>query len=686
MASSMHDVAESLSQELLKICIDDDNDASKLMAELLKSQFIIPHPPTVTDMFGPEFEPKRFVGRDKQIRDLWKVIDDDEHLMSKCPSYYFHASPGMGKTFLFRYLASKESVPKEFRSCASETVFFAVDFNRSSCANIVEKAPFLQRTTRTFLPLMRLFYVHFVDQHKLKWEDFLGDIVERVGNREFADRYVVGAILSIIRRKYAGRKRVLLVDELSKAGCLWRSAPDEFRSALCSLCDGSDPAFKCVIFSSLSRELMTSEYTSSNRPMVPVVVMPLLTMDESVQYLDENINCVFKDSRRLERDRAQVIKSLAVVGGGHPRSLLYIVQRCNAVKDELQIEINEIITSAGYTLRSAYKLPSFFLKLLHASLLAQPVRLGDTVSGDDPGDVETYESLINRGILLESLSGDAETAVPRIPEIFLHSWCRSDLDMYSDIKVCLQKFLQMRCGFSAKQYESIYGSWECLRRLLRNEEWSKRSNRGKVTCDVQPLISCYRVLNTMAASKTEVLQVPVDCSTPLESVSYSSSSDLILEPNTIVYPSSDSQPGWDSIIVLEAFPHKNFFHRTTRYLLPLFIQNKWSKESSSTKADDEDVVTCVHHCMDFIRTCKVSPGFSLLTNYKWSFRKFPLVSSIDTFVVMFVANREHTKGALENAPGNAVTLFREHLLGLYGPTISAYLETLEPETIICACG
>jgi hypothetical protein len=257
-----------------------------------------------------------------------------------------------------------------------------------------------------------------------------------------------------------------------------------------------------------------------------------------------------------------------------------------------------------------------------------------------------------------------------IPEIVLHRWARErESSKNIEIKDLLQSILESRTKFSPTQFERLHGKWECLVRLLRREEWLQR---GEDTVEKLSLLQRYNgTPGAVLANKTKVLKVPTDQTTKLVAVKYNRNTKLTLTPNTIVYPASKVQEGWDTMIVLEAFPQEYFSVRNTKYLVPLFIQNKWYGDTATIS--EAVVKSCFQHCDDFMRDYAVLPeGYSLLKRRLW----FSPRSKVDKFVVMFVANAQHTDGALDKAPRNVLTLFREHLPALYGPTVSAYLQTL----------
>jgi hypothetical protein len=60
-------------------------------------------------------------------------------------------------------------------------------------------------------------------------------------------------------------------------------------------------------------------------------------------------------------------------------------------------------------------------------------------------------------------------------------------------------------------------------------------------------------------------------------------------------------------------------------------------------------------------------------------------NDMEQCVVVFVANSQHTCDAIEGCAGaNILTIFREHLSALYGPTMFNYMMTFLPDQKVYA--
>lgn len=178
---------------------------------------------------------------------------------------------------------------------------------------------------------------------------------------------------------------------------------NQVRSSVCAwmdqkLCD-------IVLFSSLDAEFTTNERSTNGRAVVAATTLPLLNSTESAQFLFENINtdnAVFIDAEGYSLDFLDVIEQLALISGGHPRSLEYIVDACKAkLKSNTTVSIEDVIKIAANSLCSAYNGVGNGQRLFNVRLLAEQTEIGACLDHEDRQS-ETFRSLVNRGILIDS--------------------------------------------------------------------------------------------------------------------------------------------------------------------------------------------------------------------------------------------------------------------------------------------
>lgn len=78
-----------------------------------------------------------------------------------------------------------------------------------------------------------------------------------------------------IQQRAAGRKLVVLVDELSKTAHFEEGCPSEFRQMLCRWADAYEHCH-AVVFSTLSQDLMKAETSASQRRMLAMTKLPFV--------------------------------------------------------------------------------------------------------------------------------------------------------------------------------------------------------------------------------------------------------------------------------------------------------------------------------------------------------------------------------------------------------------------------
>ena len=195
-------------------------------------------------------------------------------------------------------------------------------------------------------------------------------------------------------------------------------------SYLCQMTNTYKDISNLIIFSSLDVAFMIEEVTASGRPMSSVCTLPIITFDQTLNTLEVKVKCSFVNEEDIPVHRDAYLRQFADVCGGHARSIEYIVSACNHNIHGDRKELSAIIATTSSNLVGAYRQVADLEILLKAMLLGEEVRTVDLV-----GD-ETYESLVNRGDLLNSLGGEGPSKfVPMCPELFLYVWSQSVLSV-----------------------------------------------------------------------------------------------------------------------------------------------------------------------------------------------------------------------------------------------------------------
>lgn len=265
--------------------------------------------------------------------------------------------------------------------------------------------------------------------------------------------------------------------------------------------------------------------------------------------------------------------------------------------------------------------------------------------------------------------------IPRIPEIFLMAWSENGEQNESDLRQTLRSLLESRRGFSRKKWEELHSLWERLMRILRPpNEYSR-----------VPFCNLYNFSSKELKGKSKTMLLKVDGKTLLDSLPYVRGDHISLVPNVIIHPQSEIQEGWDSLIVYEVFPQENLRTTNKRYLLPVFVENEFSAEGATTSLSVADVQRAVNHCREFLRSyvTAASPYNFLPSKYRWksSFswflgeENFPL----EQFLVVFAARMHHSATMFEEAPENALFIGPENFQKVYGPVMTAFVNTLVPD-------
>lgn len=215
-------------------------------------------------------------------------------------------------------------------------------------------------------------------------------------------------------------RSLILVDEIMKTIVIGPDFADHVRSRVCDWID--DDHCDVILFSSLDFEFLRNEVTASGRRVKAVITLPLLEFSGSVTLLTTNVHINFVDDEGNVIESQVVFSQLALTSGGHPRSLEYIIDKCNECSDTaMKTCITTALSEAATSLCSGYKDVDNWQQLFVIVLLAGEVRKDARLGGENS---ETLRSLVTWRILIDSFDSDSETFIPAFPELFLHKWIK----------------------------------------------------------------------------------------------------------------------------------------------------------------------------------------------------------------------------------------------------------------------
>ena len=223
-----------------------------------------------------------------------------------------------------------------------------------------------------------------------------------------------------------------------------------------------------ILFSTLDVKFMTDERTYSGRPVRLATTLPLLKVDESVGIFRDQIKSNIVNDEGAVVNNEEVFNMFALVTGGHPRSIRYIIEKCNTWKDSaLTLSMMNVIKGAAASLCAAFINVSNWRRLFEVVLLAKKVKKEGQLNTDQRS--EMFKMLVISGVLVDSFDDHKYEFSPVVPELFLHAWiekkgseCLSD-----EARKLLHQILKSRSNFTSLKYETLHSSWETLMRHIR---------------------------------------------------------------------------------------------------------------------------------------------------------------------------------------------------------------------------
>ena len=607
-------------------------------------------PTTIADAFGP-FQDFPRVGRGTQLSKIWKdILNYNYCKLSRLDTLCFHGSPGLGKTYLLRKIFAKQDFPSEYAKEVEAVKFLVLDFGRNAYNEALNLVDYFKIYPR-LLALSRMYYVNFAVQSELTWTGFLEDAVVplTLAGLDFE----LEELMEQQFKTFKGESRfVILVDEIMKTEVLGVDFADMIRENICLWMDQG--LCKVVLFSTSDANFMLKGNRPSDRSVRAVATLPLLNSTESILFLNDNVKAAFVDGEEIPQDdRDTVVRQLALASGGHPRSIETIINGCNYQTRPRQIK--EVIDAAALDMCARFREvenSNEWLQLFISVLLGEKVKGYNLLVDDDPTS-ESYKSLVNRGVLIDSFEGAFGLFIPTVPELYLHSWkYNSHLD--ERVRLLLWQILKTRYDCTPVKFELFCSSWEQLMRHVR---------QGKPTYSKIPLNELYRLkLRDGAAPAASCL---VDGRSILTGIKYAKGTNITLQPNTIYKPRGTKNAGWDRLIALEVFEVSPGSNTWQRYLLPLFIQNKFNKDAAMTELDVDYVKKANEHCKTFVESH---------VTFDSRFSPIPMVG--DNFVLLFVAKCKKNDNVSTDSPSNVMFCVGEDLEKLYGPSLKGVVSTI----------
>ncbi len=610
-----------------------------------------------------------------------------------------HASPGLGKTFLLKELLKKDGgVNYEIRDAANACMFLPLDFNRNSCDEVKLDFLLLKHVSSLIdlLSVARIYYLQFIDQKSLSWGNFFSLIRLKILDKPSVEQmffvaHCIKLMRADIQQRAAGRKLVVVVDELSKTADFEKGCPSEFRRMLCHWADMYENCH-AVVFSTLSQDLMKAETSASQRRMLALTKLPLFDIEHSKEFLKLALiipTVSFVSETSVPYDSNLAIEYLAIASRGHPRTLQHIAQTCNGMLPHRSINIVTALEIAGGELSCNYSQDThIWLSLLKVCLLGKRISVSAELEYGERDEMgkykkEKYKRLVERGMLIDSFGELTTDFIPKLPISYLYWWCsnggnQSEEDgsqAMAKAKIYLRKILDAQMGFTRKRWEVFQCNWHSLMFEIR----SHTEPRLRLPIYGMYQLESHHLPNH--CSKTFFLDI--DENVVLNHRKYCKNTKLELVPHVAYHPEDDYQPGWDALLSLLLSPQLEPKSNNKKYLLPVFEQHKFSEQGASTILSRAVIMNSYQNCRNFfLNQMKPAEGFHWLPpQFAWSSR-FPFIKyreHIDPFLVVFICRMDVAPSAFEDLPSNILILGLDDLEKVYGPRITSIADNLKPD-------
>ena len=138
------------------------------------------------------------------------------------------------------------------------------------------------------------------------------------------------------------------------------------------------------------------------------------------------------------------------------------------------------------------------------------------------------------------------------------------------------------------------------------------------------------------------------------------------------------------MIIMEAFPLKS--PDEFKYLLPVFIQNIFCADTSTSKLCKKTVSEDLKSCSDFFNEyVKIDNAkYCFLSSERNEFISKPKLLEND-FILLYVGQDKTNENMLADSPPNVMFCFGQDLQKLYGPTLMNFVDCLLPDETVSVC-
>ncbi len=529
---------------------------------------------------------------------IWKEIQSRYNLNepTRYTCNYFHASPGIGKTYLFNQLSFKypDDIPNIYKDIQDEVQFVGITFN----SNTSYKELFESKLSYLDVFWSRVIYAEFIDQ-SVTWGNFLEEYINMIKN----DAISIDVFLQMLINKYKTKKMfVFLIDEITKITD--SKLRDELRSYICELQDRNDKIKALAFFSTLDPTIISYQVAkTSERPVIAITQLSLFSIKNSILFLDKlfedhKIELIIKSKTVSDVTKQRVLMYLSALSSGHPRTLESIVLAIEA-------ELNSSSRS-GFALQEVFKLttrkfnyPDIFsnINIVKISCLGDDVKLDKYIDQDD--EKLTIYDLITSGVFLASLdqnrlSAQHDKISPKIPLLLLYYWANKKYDQIR-IAGILDNIFKLSYHWNSNSFDFFHAYWEMLFRSL---------NEGNSTYKSISIYNYYKKPK-IVINKNDVLHLKIDLSTDLEIQYFDDKERVNIDISNIYLPSDQLNAGFDSLIFVNANDNSK---KRKRSYLALFFQNKISDLDTTTELKLTDIKNSINKSKTFLNNRIVKTG------------------------------------------------------------------------------
>jgi hypothetical protein len=127
-----------------------------------------------------------------------------------------------------------------------------------------------------------------------------------------------------------------------------------------------------------------------------------------------------------------------------------------------------------------------------------------------------------------------------------------------------------------------------------------------------------------------------------------------LEPNFVFNPQSAENPGWNRLLIMEAFPLAEKSRSNKKIIIPVFVQHKFSGDDAKIILSISDVKKLHKHCMTFLEErVSLADGFHFLSRKgKWFSKKSQ--PSKSNFILLLVAKYDFNANTIPGSPSDVL--------------------------------